>query len=374
MGMRAIALVIVAIQIGLALPVCAEDSPAADRSIRDVLPLFFKNHCEEIRNPADQMFCGDPELNAIGTRLNDAITERLNRIPNRNLAIVENAEWVRDRNSSCGIFGRLSVKGEDIKVVRDCLLRETRERIEILSDPNFDCLATNTTAGMLICSEPSLALAKAELNSLIVPMINKLNDSEAREAFAEFERWGRDRDRKCGLEEKQNVPLRDLASSEGCLAGYFKNKIAEVTAANGDPKKLFGRPHLSPLPNADAVDLCVAQIHSAKGCLDFLAVDRVFQIDSEVADKNADVIAEVEMMVLAPFTACSPVAMSCTGTCWDLTSNRPKSTPGTRDNFVIGYRLRIEKSFAFQKAENGDWRCGSAALQPVNTGLALTGP
>ena len=103
-------------------------------------------------------------------------------------------------------------------------------------------------------------------------------------------------------------------------------------------------------------------------------MERVFQIDSDVSEKNAEVIAEVEMAVLAPFTACSPIASSCTGTCWDLTSNRPKSTPGTRDNFVIGYRLKIEKSFAFQKTDNGSWRCNSTTLQPVEVGLALTGP
>jgi uncharacterized protein YecT (DUF1311 family) len=372
--MRAIALAIVAMQIGLVVPGHAENSADSERSITNILPLFVKNRCEEIRNPADQMFCGDPELGAVGAKLNAAIAERLNRLPNRNLAVVENAEWIRDRNSSCGIYGRLAVKSQDIKAVRDCLLKETRERIEILSDPNFDCLATNTAAGVLICSDPSLALAKTELNGLVVPMIAKLSESEARQAFAEFERWGRDRDRQCGLEEKKNLSAQNQASSESCLADYFTRKIAEVSAAKGDPKKLFGRPHFSPKPNADAVDLCVAQIHSANSCLDFVAVDRVFQIDNDVNEKNAEVTAEVEMMVLAPFTACSPIASSCTGTCWDLTSNRPKSTPGTRDNFVIGYRVRIEKSFAFQRADDGTWRCNSNTLQPVEVGLALTGP
>jgi uncharacterized protein YecT (DUF1311 family) len=372
--MRAIGLAMIAIQVGLTVAGKAETPAESDRSITDVLPLFVKNRCEDIRNPADQMFCGDPELNAVGVKLNAAIAERLNRIPNHNLAVVENAEWIRERNSSCGILGRLSVRGQEIKAVRDCLLKETKERIEILSDPNFDCLANNTTAGRLICGDPSLALAKTELNEMVMPLIAKLNEDDAREAFAEFERWGRERDRKCGLEEKQHAPSQDPATSESCLADYFTGKIAEVSAAKGDPKKLFGRPRSTPQPNADAVDLCVAQIHSTNLCLDFVAVERVFQIDSDVSEKNAEVIAEVEMAVLAPFTACSPIASSCTGTCWDLTSNRPKSTPGTRDNFVIGYRLKIEKSFAFQKTDNGSWRCNSTTLQPVEVGLALTGP
>lgn len=90
--MRAIALAIVAIQIGLIVPSYAESPGDSDRSITDILPLFVKNRCEDIRNPADQMFCGDPELNAVGSKLNAAIAERLSRLPNRNLAIVENAE------------------------------------------------------------------------------------------------------------------------------------------------------------------------------------------------------------------------------------------------------------------------------------------
>jgi uncharacterized protein YecT (DUF1311 family) len=371
--MRAIALALVLIQIGLTHPVRAQGPAGADRSITDILPLFTKNQCEQTRNLADQLFCGDPELNAAASRLSTAIDERLNRLPNRSLAIEENAEWIRDRNSSCGVFGRQSVKSQDIKPIKDCLLKETQERIEILTDPNFDCLATNTTAGLLICSDPSLALAKAELNELAVALIAKLKDNEANEAFAEFERWGRERDRKCQLEDKDNVPLKELPSSESCLADYFTKKIAEISAAKGDPKKIFGRQRNSPVANADAVDLCVAQIHSANACENFLAVNRVYQIDNEVSDKDAEVIAEIEMVVLAPFTACSPIATGCTGTCWDLSSGKPKPMPGSRDNFLVGYRVNIEKSFAFQKIDGGNWRCNSTALQPVDVGIAQRG-
>jgi hypothetical protein len=56
-------------------------------------------------------------------------------------------------------------------------------------------------------------------------------------------------------------------------------------------------------PDADAVDLSVVQIHSTNACEDFLSVSRVIEIDSKVETQNALVIAEVEMMVLSPFTA-----------------------------------------------------------------------
>jgi hypothetical protein len=196
------------------------------------------------------------------------------------------------------------------------LLKETEERIEILNDPNFDCLATNTTAGLLICSEPALAMADMELNGLVLGLIAKLKEDKARDAFAEYARWTRTRDRKCDLDDKDNVPLEELSSSADCLTEYISQKTAEMIAAKGDPKRVFGRHMSSPLPDADGVDLCVAQIHSANTCNDFVRVSRVFEIDSEIAEQSALVTTEVEMIVLSPFAICSPIASSCTGMCW----------------------------------------------------------
>ena len=373
MGMRALALALVMIGIGLARPAYADNAADANRPITDVLPLFVQNQCGAIKAPADQLFCADPALNAVGGKLSSAIADRMNRIPNRRLAIEENAEWIRDRNSSCGILGRQPIKRSDIEPVRDCLLKETTERIEILNDPNFDCLAVSTTAGLLICSDPTLALAKAELNEKVMGAITKLKDNEARDAFDEFERWTRERDRKCGLANKENVPLRELSPSEGCLSDYFAGKTAEVIAAKGDPKKLFGKQRISQAPNADAVDLCVAQIHATGACANFLAVNRVLQTDGRQNDNSADVTSSIEMVVVSPFAACSPIASSCTGTCWDLKSAKPKSTPGSREQLRVGYRVRIEKSFAFQKNGNG-WRCNTTTMEPVEGGVALSGP
>jgi uncharacterized protein YecT (DUF1311 family) len=372
--MRAIVLAIVAVQLGLGYPVRAEDSPASDRLLSETLPLFEKNGCAEIRDPADRLFCGDPELNDAAARLTSAIESRLNRLTDRRIAIEENAGWIRDRNSSCGIFGKQGIPSQEVRSVRDCLLKETEERTAILVDPNFDCLAANTTASMLICSDPSLAAAEMELNSHVLGLIAKLKENDASEAFAEYARWTRARDRKCDLIEKDNVPLAELSSSENCLAEYMSQKTAEIVAANGDPKRIFGRHLPSPSPDADAVDFCIAQIHSANACTDFLSVSRVMEIDSDVEAENAQVIAEVEMVVLSPFAACSPIASGCTGTCWDLQSGQAKPSSASRESFPPARRLRIEKSFAFQKTDSGGWRRSSAALQPIEVGIALGGP
>jgi uncharacterized protein YecT (DUF1311 family) len=372
--MRSILLAIVAIQLGSMHPVCAQDTPGSARPIAERLPLFAKNRCAEVKDPAEQLFCGDPELNSAGARLTSAIESRLNRVADRRLAVEENVEWIKSRNSGCGIYSIQPVQPAAFSTVKACLLKVTEERIAILADPNFDCLATNTTAGLLICGDPALAIADKEINSLVVGLIAKLKDDEAKAALTEYARWTRIRDRLCDLDDKDNVPLEELSSAEPCLDDYMKQKTAEIVAAKGDPRRLFGRELLSPAPDADAVDLCVGKIHSTNTCENFLRISRVTQLDTEVSAKEAIVTAEIEMKVLAPFAICSPIASNCTGTCWDLQSGQPKPSMAGRQNVPVAYRIRIEKSFAFKKTNDGDWRCSTEALRPVEDGFALKSP
>jgi uncharacterized protein YecT (DUF1311 family) len=358
---------------GLA-PAFAESAPESDRSISERLPLFAKNHCETHKDPANQLICADPQLEAAAAKLNVAIREQLSRLTDRHVAIEENAEWARDRNQSCGIFGMEPVRSADLDPVIACLHKETEERTAILRDPNFDCLAINTPAGNLICDDPSLEIADVDLNRQVLALIAKLPDQEQEQAFAEYARWIRDRDRKCNLANKANVPLAELSSSDDCLANFIRDTTAEMVAAKGDPKRVFGRDRPSPLPNADAVDLCVGQIHAANSCNDYLRVSRVLEVNSQVAEQNASVTAQVEMIVLAPFASCSPIASNCTGTCWNIGEGKPmKSSPGAnRDSFPVSRRIRIETAFAFQKADNG-WRCNATALPPIDRGTAADG-
>jgi uncharacterized protein YecT (DUF1311 family) len=370
--MRAIVLAVMIIQLGLGYPGHAEQPAASDQPISETLPLFEKNHCVSLKDAADRLFCGDQQLNDLATKLNGAIRSRLDRLSDRRMAIAENAEWITNRNSSCGIFRNQNIPSQNFSTVKECLSKETEERIAILNDPNFDCLAANTAAGSLICSDPSLAIAEADLNDHALALIARLKDDEARNAYDEYARWIRSRDRKCGLVGKENVPLEDVSSSEDCLADFMTTKTAELIAAKGDPKRVFGRHPLPAAPDADAVDLCVGQIHAANACGNFLSVNRVIQLGSDIQPQSASVRAQVEMVVLSPFAVCSPVASGCTGSCWDLKSGQAKpSQPRNRGSFPVAHRLRIEKSFAFQKADSGGWRCDSAALQPIETGISI---
>lgn len=359
------------LHLGWTVPALAQSaSPMAG-----MLPLFTKNNCANLRETADQLFCGDPDLNAVTPRLNAAVEARLSRIVDRRQAVAENVEWITNRNASCGIFGTQPIQPAAFQAVKACLLKATRDRIAILADANFDCLAANSTASLVICAEPQLADADRELNSQVLALVGKLREDEAKGALAEFARWTRTRDRLCELDDKDNVPLNELESAEPCLSDMIVQKTAEAVAAKGDPRKFFGKSMLSPAPDADSVDLCIGRIQSVNTCENFLRVSRVIQLDVETSAQDAIVTAAVEMRVLTPFAVCSPIASNCTGTCWDLQARKPRPMlVGSRESISVGYRLTIEKSFAFQKTKDGSWRCGTDTLRPVEFGTAQRGP
>jgi uncharacterized protein YecT (DUF1311 family) len=355
-----------------AAPASAQSGPS-DRSVANRLPLFDQNNCQQIRDPGNQLFCGDSQLSAAAEKLSTAIEGRLARLPDRLPAIEENAIWNRQRNLGCGIVGQTAVRAEDFDRVKACLLKVTEDRAAIVRDPDFDCLAANTAAGALICADPSLALTETELNSHVLGLIGKLDPTAARFAFAEYGRWTRERDRKCNLVGKENVPPQELGSAEDCLADYLKRKSDEIIAAKGDPKKVFGRQVAAKEPDTDAVDFCAARIHAANSCGNFLRINRVYALENQVNDQEAQVTGEIEMVVLAPFTTCSKVASACTGTCWDAATGRPQPGASNKERaaaaFNVTRRLRVQRTFAFVKAADG-WRCREDELAPVNSGTA----
>jgi uncharacterized protein YecT (DUF1311 family) len=373
--MRFIVLSVLALLAWSAAPASAQ-SGTPDRSIADKLPLFAKNNCQQDHDPGNQLFCGDPELAAAAGKLSTAIEARLARLPDRLPAIEENAIWIQQRSLGCGIVGQAAIRYDDVDRIKACLLKVTEERAAILRDPDFDCLAADTAAGALICADPSLALAETELNNEVLGLIRKLDQVAARFAFAEYGRWTRERDRKCNLVGKENVPLQELQSAEDCLADDLKRKTDDIVAAKGDPKKIFGRQVAAKSPDTDAVDFCTARIHAANSCGDFIRINRVYALDSQVGDQEAQVTGEIEMVVLAPFTACSKIASLCTGTCWDLRLGRAQpgaeARPNARDAFNVTRRLRIQRTFAFVKVADG-WRCREDELAPVSSGVSRGG-
>ena len=55
------------------------------------MPLFAANDCEQHKNAAGLLFCGDPALAEAGARLATAVQTRLGRVADRPMSVEENA-------------------------------------------------------------------------------------------------------------------------------------------------------------------------------------------------------------------------------------------------------------------------------------------
>src|SRR5262245_48730664 len=131
--MRSIVLAFFLLQLSWASPACAQSaSPTVE-----MLPLFATNNCAKLKETAEQLFCGDLELNALAPRLNAAVEARLSRIVDRRQAVEENVEWIESRNASCGIFGVQPIQPAAYPSVKACLLKAPHERTAVLADSNF---------------------------------------------------------------------------------------------------------------------------------------------------------------------------------------------------------------------------------------------
>ena len=117
--MRFIVLSVLALLVLPAAPGSAQSGPS-DRSIADRLPLFARNNCQQIRDPGNQLFCGDAELAAAAEKLSTGIEARLARLPDRLPAIEENAIWNRQRNLGCGIVGQTAVRALSVRRPEIC--------------------------------------------------------------------------------------------------------------------------------------------------------------------------------------------------------------------------------------------------------------
>jgi hypothetical protein len=213
--MRLIVLAIVAAAAGWVAPAHADTAPDSDRSLRQMLPLFDQNGCIHFRDLAEQLFRGDPDLHAAGSRMGAAVQDRLSRLPDRLVAIEENVEWIRSRNLSCGIFDFQGIAGQDLQFVK-------------------------------ACSDPALATADRELDELVLALTTRMKDDEAKAALGEYARWTRDRDRKCDLDDKDNVPLR-IVGGRAVPCRLFPAKNRRDHRRQGCPRQSFWPPAGFPL-------------------------------------------------------------------------------------------------------------------------------
>ena len=69
MNMRSLVFALVAFALACAQPAAAQGVATPRGPMADILPLFAKNGCAELRDTAEQLFCGDPDLNPLVVRL-----------------------------------------------------------------------------------------------------------------------------------------------------------------------------------------------------------------------------------------------------------------------------------------------------------------
>jgi hypothetical protein len=119
-------------------------------------------------------------------------------------------------------------------------------------------------------------------------------------------------------------------------------------------------------PDISLIHQCIVDAQSRDNCTS-VALESVRALDRMVGQAEARVIVEVNMSVYQPFAGCSPAAVNCTGTCWNMDPQRVQSTPGMFDSsfFLVGQRLQVRKTLVFQKWESG-WRCATSAMKPVD--------
>jgi hypothetical protein len=151
-----------------------------------------------------------------------------------------------------------------------------------------------------------------------------------------------------------------------------RNSIAQEQSVGG----------ASSSPDVSAVRQCMGLFYPST-CGSVSIID-VRQVDRRITGTDATVIAEVDFRVGKPFAGCSPVAVNCTGTCWDMDPTKVRSTPDAtlammplpppnaqQNNwFIAGQGLRIRKRFEFQKFESG-WRCTNKAMGPLEGAIYL---
>jgi hypothetical protein len=141
----------------------------------------------------------------------------------------------------------------------------------------------------------------------------------------------------------------------------------------------------SAAPDIAAVKQCMASFYP-NTCGGPVTVTDMRQVDRRITPTDATVIAEIDFRVENGFAGCSPNAVNCTGTCWDMDPTKvrsqqantgmllvPMPNANQENFFLVGQGLRIRKSFEFQKYESG-WRCSTKALQPVDGAFYLGSP
>lgn len=101
--------------------------------------------------------------------------------------------------------------------------------------PSFDCGKAKSASARLICSDPELSKADAEMRAEYRSAVNDRKDAGEKKTIRDMQlSWIKSRNSRCGLDGKNNAPIEELQSAKPCFLEEYKHqKLMLATAFTG---------------------------------------------------------------------------------------------------------------------------------------------
>lgn len=98
--------------------------------------------------------------------------------------------------------------------------------------PSFDCAHAKTAAARLICADGELARLDGELGAMFQRRKAQLAGFD--KPLVEAQRsWIRDKNLRCGLNDKSNAAIEMLATAKSCMANVIRERIISLDSVSG---------------------------------------------------------------------------------------------------------------------------------------------
>jgi uncharacterized protein YecT (DUF1311 family) len=101
--------------------------------------------------------------------------------------------------------------------------------------PSFNCATAKTASARLICSDPDLIKADADIGTAYRSALADAKDAGDKKSLASMQlTWIKDRNRRCGVDGKKDSPVEQLITAKPCFLEAYKNqKLMLLTAFTG---------------------------------------------------------------------------------------------------------------------------------------------
>jgi uncharacterized protein YecT (DUF1311 family) len=98
--------------------------------------------------------------------------------------------------------------------------------------PSFNCATAKTASARLICSDPELSNADGALGKAFQGAVRSLEGKQKAAKIQEQVKWIRERNTRCQLDGKPDVPIEELSSSKPCMLEAINARVNEYLGAS----------------------------------------------------------------------------------------------------------------------------------------------